>query len=106
MSDVVEKANWGRSSTRSSMFISLAAERRAHLKIGVAALVWETTTILTTKWQKGHGTLTLMASLGSEETTFLLMMRYNVNIFIFGAFSATLASKEKHDRTIFFLSPN
>ena len=29
--------------------------------------------------QKGHGTLTLMASLGSEETTFLLMMRYNVN---------------------------
>ena len=46
---------------------------------GVAALVSETTTTLTTKWQNGHGTLTLMTSLGSEEMTFLLMMRYNVN---------------------------
>ena len=79
MADVVENANWGRANTCSSMSISLAAERRAHLKMGVAALVWETTTTLTTRWQKGHGTLTLMASLGSEETIFLLMMRYNVN---------------------------
>ena len=31
---MVENANWGSASTRSSMFISLAAERRAHLKMG------------------------------------------------------------------------
>ena len=34
MTDVVENANWGSASTRSSMSISLAAERRAHLKMG------------------------------------------------------------------------
>ena len=72
---MVENANWGSASTRSSMFISLAAELRAHLKMGVAALVSETTTTLTTKWQNGHGTLTLITSLGSDA----LMMRYNVN---------------------------